>query len=144
MRGPRLAFLVALLMVCGCGGRTTAPIVSSPTEHAPAPAVRVDGGAAAHDHAAPHERAAPRGETIARGDEGISDEDLESTGGPPDRADEPEEPAGAPGGEKGETGDDAVYHILRQGQTLYSVAKMYGVRLDVLLDANGIADPTRV
>src|SRR5262245_34824717 len=141
MRGFRPALLVALLAVPGCGGRTVVPIASGPAERIgpPGPPPAGDAGS--------RERAAPRQETIARGDDGISDEDLGTANGtangtadgPPDRADETQtsEP-------RGDRDDEAVYHILRHGQTLFSVAKMYGVRLDTLLDANGITDPTKV
>ena len=37
-----------------------------------------------------------------------------------------------------------VYHILRQGQTLYSVARAYDVPLEGLAALNGITDPTRI
>ena len=133
MRGFRPVLFVALLLVVGCGGRDVVPIASNPAERVGAPAARPDAGAS------PRDKPAPGGETIASGGEGITDEDLETADGPPDRADE------APGPEAPEEqAGDAVYHILRHGQTLYSVARMYGVRLDTLLDANGIADPTKV
>jgi LysM repeat protein len=134
MRGSGSVLLVALLLLLlGCGGKDVVPIASNPAERIGPPAARPDtGGASPHDKA-------PHAETIASGAEGISDEDLETGGGPPDRADE-EAPAEAPD----QDADEAVYHILRHGQTLYSVARMYGVRLDTLLDANGIADPTKV
>lgn len=133
MRGLAPVLLVALLLLLGCGGKDTVPIASNPAERIGPPAAQPDtGGASQHDKA-------PRTETIASGDEGISDEDLDTGGGPPDRADE-DAAAAAPD----QGADEAVYHILRHGQTLYSVARMYGVRLDTLLDANGIADPTRV
>jgi LysM repeat protein len=133
MRGPRPALLVALLFLLGCGGKNLAPVASSPAERVGPPAAHPEAAASAHD------RTPPRGETIARGDEGVSDEDLEQTDGPPDRADE--EARSEP---SDQGADEAVYHILRHGQTLYSVARMYGVRLDTILDANGISDPTKV
>jgi murein DD-endopeptidase MepM/ murein hydrolase activator NlpD len=133
MRGSRPVLLVALLLLLGCGGKDAVPIASNPAERIGPPTARPDTG-----HASQQDKA-PRAETIASGDQGISDEDLEADGGPPDRADE-EAPAETPD----QDADEAVYHILRHGQTLYSVAKMYGVRLHTLLEANGIADPTKV
>ena len=37
-----------------------------------------------------------------------------------------------------------VYHLLRRGQTLYSLSRAYGVPLETLAEANGITDPTRI
>jgi LysM repeat protein len=37
-----------------------------------------------------------------------------------------------------------VYHVLREGQTLYSVSRAYGVPLETLAAVNGIEDPTRI
>ena len=37
-----------------------------------------------------------------------------------------------------------VYHLLRRGQTLYSLSRAYGVPLDAIAEANGITDPTRI
>jgi len=37
-----------------------------------------------------------------------------------------------------------VYHLLRRGQTLYSLSRAYGVPLDALAKVNGITDPTRI
>ena len=37
-----------------------------------------------------------------------------------------------------------MVHILRRGQTLYSVARRYGVDLDELMRINGISDPRKV
>jgi len=37
-----------------------------------------------------------------------------------------------------------VYHVLRRGQTLYSLSRAYGVPLDTLAEVNEIADPTRI
>ncbi len=39
---------------------------------------------------------------------------------------------------------DGVYHIVRPGQTLWRIARAYGVSLEELAQANGIDDPTRV
>src|SRR6266850_7728579 len=39
---------------------------------------------------------------------------------------------------------ESTYHELQPGQTLYSLARAYGVPLERLLQANGIGDPTTV
>jgi murein DD-endopeptidase MepM/ murein hydrolase activator NlpD len=39
---------------------------------------------------------------------------------------------------------DGVYHIVRPGQTLWRIARAYGVGLEELAQANGIDDPTSV
>jgi lipoprotein NlpD len=38
----------------------------------------------------------------------------------------------------------AVYHILEKGETLYSVARSYGVSLDTIAKANSIDDPSKL
>ncbi len=37
-----------------------------------------------------------------------------------------------------------VRHVLQQGQTLYSLSRAYGVPVKTLVEANRIADPTRI
>ena len=37
-----------------------------------------------------------------------------------------------------------VVHIVQPGQTLWRIARAYGIQLDVLAEANGIDDPSRV
>jgi lipoprotein NlpD len=39
---------------------------------------------------------------------------------------------------------DPLYHVLAKGETVYSLAKMYKVSVDSILQANGIADPTKI
>ena len=39
---------------------------------------------------------------------------------------------------------DAVYHVLAKGETLYSVARSYGITVDAIVKANSIADPSRL
>jgi len=39
---------------------------------------------------------------------------------------------------------DPVTHIVAKGETLYGIAKRYGVAVDVLMATNGIEDPSRV
>ncbi|HET7839348.1 MAG TPA: LysM domain-containing protein, partial [Rectinemataceae bacterium] len=36
-----------------------------------------------------------------------------------------------------------VYHVLAKGETLYSVARSYGVSVEAIAAANGIADPAK-
>ena len=38
----------------------------------------------------------------------------------------------------------AVYHILEKGETLYSVARAYGIKPEALAEANSISDPSRL
>lgn len=37
-----------------------------------------------------------------------------------------------------------IHHVVQPGQTLWRIAKAYGVPLDELAEANGIADPSRI
>ncbi|MGD2144842.1 MAG: LysM domain-containing protein, partial [Anaerolineae bacterium] len=39
--------------------------------------------------------------------------------------------------------EDAI-HMVRRGETLFSIAKRYGSSVDALAHANGLADPTRI
>lgn len=39
---------------------------------------------------------------------------------------------------------EEVYHVLAKGETLYAVARSYGVTVDELIKANSIADPARL
>ena len=48
-------------------------------------------------------------------------------------------PARSASGEGG-----GVYHLLRRGQTLYSLSRVYGVSPGTLARVNGIKDPTRI
>ena len=50
----------------------------------------------------------------------------------------------APGKGRARSMQSDSYHELRPGQTLYSLARAYGVPLERLLRANGISDPTTV
>jgi murein DD-endopeptidase MepM/ murein hydrolase activator NlpD len=38
----------------------------------------------------------------------------------------------------------ALYHVLEKGETLYSVARAYGLKPEVLAEANSISDPSRL
>lgn len=70
---------------------------------------------------------------------------------PPDRPPEPEaEPTPAPGQEEGvpsHEGDDdpgSAFHVVEPGQTVWRIARTYGVELDEIVRANGMADPSRI
>ena len=39
---------------------------------------------------------------------------------------------------------DGIYHPVKKGQTLYAIAKAYGVRVDELQSINGIRDPSDI
>lgn len=54
---------------------------------------------------------------------------------PPDAAPEADATAESGGG---------VVHIVQPGQTLWRIARAYGVDLETIVAANGVADPTRV
>lgn len=41
-----------------------------------------------------------------------------------------------------ETSAVGVFHELKQGETLYGLARRYGIHVDELVEVNGIADPT--
>jgi LysM repeat protein len=148
MRGPRGVALVALLLLTGCGGRATVPVVSSPAERInpahPAGAADSAGRNAAGDGTRFDETG------VAEADLADSPNAPRPSGGAAD-AGAPDEDAGEMDRDDGEPdtplpGDpgEAVYHILARGQTLYSVAREYHVNLATLMEANGITDPTRV
>ena len=42
------------------------------------------------------------------------------------------------------TPPSGVCHLLKPGQTLYSISRAYQVPLEILIGANGIADPSRI
>jgi murein DD-endopeptidase MepM/ murein hydrolase activator NlpD len=52
------------------------------------------------------------------------------------------EPARSEASDSGES--DGIYHIILPGQTLWRIARAYGVTVDELATANGIADPSRI
>jgi lipoprotein NlpD len=52
-------------------------------------------------------------------------------------------PAIAPDGTPAEI-EDGVVHIVQPGQTLWRIARAYGIPLEKLAEANGIDDPSRV
>ncbi|HIC92991.1 MAG TPA: LysM domain-containing protein, partial [Anaerolineae bacterium] len=35
-------------------------------------------------------------------------------------------------------------HVVRRGETLYSIARRYGTTVEALMRANGLSDPTRI
>jgi lipoprotein NlpD len=39
---------------------------------------------------------------------------------------------------------EGVVHVVERGQTLWRIARAYGIALDVLAEANGIGDPTQI
>jgi murein DD-endopeptidase MepM/ murein hydrolase activator NlpD len=124
--------LAACLLVAGCGGRAAAPPprgdVVTRAEHVEPRRVqaRVEG-------------TADDGATASLAQGTVMEEDLDA-GGPPREA--------ASGGRREEQAadqdDQPLTHILRRGQTLYSVAKMYDVDLKELIRVNRIANPSKV
>lgn len=113
----RLLFVVFLVLAAlpGCGGRpSTSPLVG-PAE------VRATGDEHAIESAVRVDRPIRLG-AAAAGSLPIA---------PGNRGND-----GAPTSE--------TVHVMRRGDTLYSVARTHGVPLAALIDANGITDPTRV
>jgi murein DD-endopeptidase MepM/ murein hydrolase activator NlpD len=53
-------------------------------------------------------------------------------------------PAAAPTAPLPARREAGVFHVLRQGQTLYAVSRAYGVPVETLSKVNGITDPTRI
>jgi lipoprotein NlpD len=39
---------------------------------------------------------------------------------------------------------EGIFHVVRQGQTLWRIARAYGIAVDELARANGITDPSRI
>ncbi|MGD8374739.1 MAG: LysM peptidoglycan-binding domain-containing M23 family metallopeptidase [Acidobacteriota bacterium] len=64
---------------------------------------------------------------------------------PPPSAEEPgpEETGGAGAGEP-EQPPPGVFHQVLRGQTLFTIARTYGVPMGAIVEANGIADPDRI
>src|SRR5262245_30533089 len=122
--------LLALLLLTGCGGKGGA----RPSTSGVKPAQRLD--PSTQRRAPADGNAAPAQASLAAGV--IDEED-------PDTAPEP-----SPEGwreMRDEVPVEAVapmVHVLKRGQTLYSVAKRYGVDLDELVRVNGIGDRNNV
>jgi murein DD-endopeptidase MepM/ murein hydrolase activator NlpD len=147
--GRPAAFLLLILTALGCGGRNATPVASSPADRpetpaqagakrpAPKPAERIDRPAPPRSATADDTRDAdPQPDPERPGDrEAAPDEDTE-----PGR-DADTEPGHANG--TGSARDDrptGVVHILRRGQTLYSLARLYDLPIATLIEANGIAN----
>lgn len=123
------ASLVASILVIGgallgCGGGSATRPVTQPATRAerldgqrPARAEHTDGDAA--------ERVSD-GVRGGWSPESVEEEEIADLEPEPDDAPEP------------------LYHVLRRGQTLYSVARMYDVPVADLMQANAITDPTKV
>ena len=55
-----------------------------------------------------------------------------------------EQAMGVGSGPAPSVGRKGIYHLLRRGQTLYSLSRTYGVPHAAIAEANGITDPTRI
>ena len=55
-----------------------------------------------------------------------------------------EAPTTAPQREDAAEPADGIVHIVQPGQTLWRIARVYGITLDTLAETNGIEDPSRV
>ena len=52
--------------------------------------------------------------------------------------------APGPGPSGPAAGEEYVYHAVRQGETLFSIARRYGTTVQALVELNGIQDPHRI
>lgn len=124
--------VTACLLFAGCGGRAAAPPPAGDAvtraEHVEPRRVQARVEASADD-------SGPA--SLAQGT--VTEEDLDA-GSPPREA--------GPGESRDEQGadeaDQPLHHILRRGQTLYSLARMYDVDVKELIRVNHIADPNKV
>src|SRR5262245_60979863 len=164
--GLRLAaFPLFFLAALGCGGRSAAPVTSSPVDRpeapaqaglkrsTPKPAERIDRPAPNPPATVDDTRDADRDQENARAEDagsggGAGPEADGEAGANPRRvagadprretATEPQRAAAAePARDDRTTG---VVHILRRGQTLYSVARLYDLPVASLMKANGIVN----
>jgi murein DD-endopeptidase MepM/ murein hydrolase activator NlpD len=53
-------------------------------------------------------------------------------------------PAAPPEPDAGEEPPPGVFHRIERGQTLFTIARTYGVAMDAIVEANGIADRDRI
>jgi murein DD-endopeptidase MepM/ murein hydrolase activator NlpD len=137
-RGTAWIFFAAfgLLISAGCGG-------GHATRVAAEPAVRMD-------RPAPATPAAVRA-GVSFEEDTVREERLEDGGDRPGSTTAPAQADRDRGRERGretdaeEKDEDApVRHVLSRGQTLYSVARMYGVEVSALMKANGITNARKV
>ena len=119
---------VMLAALCGCGGGMSKRVAAEP-------AVRLDRPAAAPSTTATRSSGFEE-EAIREAD--VDDDSRREQPAARGR-DDAEDETNAPGEE-----DAPLRHVLRRGQTLYSVARMYGVEVSALMQANGIKNARHV
>ncbi|HYV20376.1 MAG TPA: LysM peptidoglycan-binding domain-containing M23 family metallopeptidase [Verrucomicrobiae bacterium] len=136
----------ALLILAGCGGGQVARLAAEPAERLdrPAPATPVEVRASV----------AFAEETVR--EEGVDDPAPAPQRGrrDPEKARQESRPVGkqppavsathGPAAPQEEEDDAPVRHKLQRGQTLYSVARLYGVEVSALMKANGIGNAHKV
>jgi hypothetical protein len=128
--------VTACLLIAGCGGRAAVP----PSTNAVTRAERVDGRPAPPPpDVAPNETA-----PVRLAPDEVVEEDLGAVVPPKPAMDVGSVDGSAPSGTVMHGRDRDLHHIIRRGQTLYSLARLYGVDLQDLMRANGIVDPTKV
>ncbi|HEV8202111.1 MAG TPA: LysM peptidoglycan-binding domain-containing M23 family metallopeptidase [Candidatus Polarisedimenticolia bacterium] len=124
----------ALLILAGCGGGHAARIAAEPAERL--------------DRPAPSTPAEVRA-SVAFDEKTIREETIDESAAADSRPKGKRPPAVSatrgPAAPQEEEDDDApVRHRLHRGQTLYSVARLYGVEVSALMKANGIGNAHKV
>jgi len=135
-----------VLPLLGCGGGAGPRVAAEPSVRTdrPAPAVRIDRPAPAPPAASA--RSTGFEEEMVR-EERVGDaEDADRHPATAENKGRDRRPA--PDDDEQETAasgePEPLRHILRRGQTLYSVARMYGVEVAALMQANGIKNSRHV
>lgn len=91
------------------------------------------------------DRESYRPETVAPQPEAPEEPDDAVPATPPDTSTAPAPPpASTPAAPTQTPGPEAVTYVVRSGDTLYELARRFGVPLQQLIDANDIADPRRL
>jgi lipoprotein NlpD len=151
------AIALGILAGLGCGGHAASPPVSNPAERPAAGGqpVAPEGADAARAPSATGVRSTvgspsrapvpstePAPHPATRLDRPAPPRNGDRTASREQRGDD------TSGEDEADTRDDApaaeVHHVLRRGQTLYSLARAYGVPLADLMAANGIHDPRAI
>jgi len=151
---PGFAFVIAVTVLCGCGGGMSARVAAEPAVRIdrPAPATpQATARSGFEEESVSEERLDDAGATAqpTQPAQPASRDRRDAANAPRNRSDQPETSrARREASHKNEdaAADDAppLRHVLRRGQTLYSVAKMYGVEVAALMQANGIKNARHV
>jgi murein DD-endopeptidase MepM/ murein hydrolase activator NlpD len=115
--------LLATFSLAACGGRQATPIAAEPIDAplaAARPATRLDTTPTARPEPAPTAPSRPAPPAAHR-----DGRDASPRGGK-------------------QSAPQGVRHVLKRGQTLYSVARLYDVPLETLVKANKITDPNSI